>query len=65
MQEKILKISDLKSITGLSRSSIYRASADGSFPRPIKLGQRSSGWLKSEIDDWLTERVSASRSGEA
>ncbi|MBL4753708.1 MAG: AlpA family phage regulatory protein [Flavobacteriales bacterium] len=34
------------------------------FPRPIKLGLRASGWLESEISDWIDQRIKASRSGE-
>ncbi|MGI3477001.1 helix-turn-helix transcriptional regulator, partial [Providencia stuartii] len=28
--------------------------------KPIKLG-RSSRWLKSEVEQWLNERITASR----
>lgn len=45
----------------LSRSSIYDLIAKGKFPRPIKLGARSVGWLDSDIDNWLRERVAESR----
>jgi prophage regulatory protein len=31
----------------------------GRFPKPIKLGERGSGWLTSEIDAWLQSRVDA------
>lgn len=64
MQEHILKLSDVIRITGMSGSSIYRGAANGTFPKQIKLGERSSGWLKSEIDQWLQERIEASRKGE-
>lgn len=45
--------------TGLSRSEIYRRVAAGRFPRPIKLGERSSAWNSSEIDGWIQARISA------
>lgn len=63
MAEQILKLSEVKRITGLSSSSIYRMASkeQARFPSPIKLGQRSSGWLKSEVDQWLNERIEASR----
>jgi prophage regulatory protein len=47
----------------LSRSSIYDLIAKGKFPRPIKLGVRSVGWLDSEIEEWIRGRVEASRGG--
>lgn len=63
MSQQILKLSEVKLITGLSGSSIYRKAADpeDSFPKPIKLSIRSSGFLQSEISQWLQERIEASR----
>lgn len=63
MVEQIYKFLEVKNTTGLSRSSIYRGAAKGTFPKPIKLSQRSSGWLKSEVDKWLEDRIAASRNG--
>lgn len=34
---------------------------DDSFPRPIKLGRSSVGWLSTEIDDWLLNKAEESR----
>lgn len=39
---------------------IYKLIKDGAFPKPIKLG-RSSRWLKSEVENWLQERINQSR----
>ena len=63
MSQQILKLSEVKRITGMSGSSIYRGAANGTFPKQIKLGERSSGWLKSEVEQWLQERIEASRTG--
>ncbi|WP_417535599.1 helix-turn-helix transcriptional regulator [Methylophaga sp.] len=63
MSQKILKLSDVKHITRKSGSAIYRDAAIGKFPKPIKLGQRSSGWLESEIQNWLQECIETSRCG--
>lgn len=65
MSNSILRLPLVKSRTGLSRSSIYMSAAEGKFPRPIRLGVRSVGWLESEIDSWLASRVEASRKAKA
>ena len=65
MTQQILKLKELTLITRLSGGSIYRKARQGTFPSPIKLGERSSGWLTSEVDRWLEERIAASRNGEA
>lgn len=59
--ERILRLPQVKSATGLSRSSIYAKAKSGEFPRHITLGIRCVGWLESEVQDWINSRVTASR----
>lgn len=48
-----------------SRSGIYYMVKPGSpmfdptFPRPVKIGARSIGWIESEIDDWIKTKATA------
>jgi prophage regulatory protein len=60
---KIVKRPVVESITGLSRSSIYAKMDNDSFPKAVKLGIRSVGWLEHEIQAWIENRISESRSG--
>lgn len=57
----ILRRKQVEARIGLSRSTIYEAVATGTFPKPIKLGAQSVGWIEAEVDAWLRERVAASR----
>ncbi len=50
---KFLKLHQVMAITGLSRSSIYLAVAEGRFPKQIALGARSVAWASNEIEDWM------------
>lgn len=65
MAEQFIKLSETKSITTLSGSSLYRMAAAGLFPKPIKIGIRSSAWRRSEVEQWMEDRIAASRSEEA
>ena len=58
---KILRLNAVTSRTGLSRSSIYEQISRGFFPRPISLGKRSVGWLDADVNNWIEERIEASR----
>ena len=58
---QILRLPTVKARTGLSRSTIYMYVKDGVFPKPVSLGARAVGWLDSEIDDWIDQRVKDSR----
>ncbi|WP_123658989.1 helix-turn-helix transcriptional regulator [Salinisphaera japonica] len=53
---QILRIREVVSRTGLSRSSIYEQVKRGEFPAPLRLDQRARGWLESEIDAWIKSR---------
>lgn len=54
--DRIIKLREVITITGLSRSSIYLLIKKGTFPAQIKLSTRSSGWFWSEINSWVMSR---------
>ena len=59
--QTILRLPEVKARTGLSRSTIYLRIAEGVFPGPISLGARSVGWVESEIDAWIAQRIEQRR----
>ncbi len=61
MTHTILRLPQVKIRVGLSRSSIYLAVSQGTFPKSVSLGARAVGWLESEVDAWLSQRVELSR----
>ena len=54
---KILSLGDVKSLTTLSTSSIYRMMKSGDFPKQVKLSVQSVGWLASEVHIWIDARI--------
>jgi len=61
MSHTILRLPQVKSRTGLSRSSIYLRMANGEFPESISLGGRAVGWLEHDVDEWIVARIEESR----
>ena len=59
MSHQILKLKEISSLTKLSSSTIYRLVQAGKFPRPIKLAAHASGWLESDIENWIEARQKA------
>ena len=57
VMSKILKVKEVAEELNVSVQQIYKLVSKGRFPKPIKLGERGSGWLTSEIDAWLQSRV--------
>lgn len=54
---RILRLPEVKSTTGLSRSSIYAHIKKGTFPKMHKLGERAVGWKSTDIEAWLNSRA--------
>jgi len=57
MSKKIIKIALVQQHTTFSRSTVYRLAAEGKFPKPIKLSERSSGWIEQEVLDYLDDCI--------
>lgn len=51
--EAHLKLSTVVAVTGLSKSTIRRRIADGSFPGPIRHGKRCTRWVSRDVAAWL------------
>lgn len=47
--------------TALSRSSLYLAVKEGSFPAPIRIGARSVAWRCEDIETWKLTRPQAGK----
>ena len=62
---RILRLPEVQRRTGLSRSTIYVRLDRGLFPKPVSLGARAVGWIESEVDEWIRERIAESRDGAA
>ena len=50
---RVLRREEVTRLTGLARATIYKKVADGTFPPPLRLGDRAVGWRASDISDWL------------
>lgn len=64
---KILRMKQLIELTALSRSTLYdmmdvkSKRYDPSFPRVIKLTEATVGWLESEVNAWIDNKIKQSR----
>ena len=62
---KVIKIATVKELTALSTASIYRLMKKGTFPKQIKLAERSSAWSLEEVYSWIEEKKDARDGGES
>lgn len=65
MATAIIRLQQVRRLTGLSRSEIYRRMALGEFPAKVQIGQRSVGWSEEEITQWVDACIKRSRQAAA
>ena len=53
--ERILRLKTVLDRTGLSRSTLYRKIADGTFPSQIKISTHGAGWRESAVSRWIAD----------
>jgi prophage regulatory protein len=57
IKDALLRRTVVQTITGLSRSSLYAAIKDGTFPSPLKIGKRAVAWRTSDINTWIANQT--------
>lgn len=54
---RFLRVNDVVATIGLSRATIYRMIANGTFPRQVRLTQQCAGWWQHDVDCWVQSRL--------
>lgn len=55
--EKIIRLKTVLARTGLSRSTMYRKIAEGTFPRQVPISVHGAGWRESAVNRWIADPV--------
>lgn len=58
---RIVRLPEVKALTGLSRSTVYERIREGQFPKPVGLGGRNVGWVEGEVTAWIQGRITIAR----
>jgi prophage regulatory protein len=53
----LIRIKEVMSMTGLSKSSIYTYKNKGEFPNPIQLSSRSVAWVRVDVEQWVLDKI--------
>jgi prophage regulatory protein len=56
--DRIIRLRTVLDRTGLSRSTVYRKIAEGTFPRQVRISVHGAGWRESAINRWIADPVS-------
>ena len=59
--ERIIRLKTVLDRTGLSRSTIYRKIAEGTFPSQVKISIHGAGWHESAVSGWIADPAAYGR----
>ena len=54
--DSFLRWREVQSITGLSKTTVWRLQKKGQFPKNYRLGENSVGIRASELAEWMQSR---------
>jgi predicted DNA-binding transcriptional regulator AlpA len=63
--DRVLRFKEVTRKVGLSRSHIHSLITQDKFPPILKLGDRASGFLESQVNAWLEHRIAQSQTDTA
>jgi prophage regulatory protein len=56
--ERLLRLKEVRSLTGLGASTIYRLISEHRFPKQLHpLGNKIAAWRASEVSAWIAARA--------
>ncbi|HML07278.1 MAG TPA: AlpA family transcriptional regulator [Xanthobacteraceae bacterium] len=55
--DRLIRIGEVKRLTGLSTATLYRKMSVNQFPRPVQLGAAARAWPLSEVQEWIVQRI--------
>ena len=58
-KERLIRLDEVMSRTGLTRSLLFKLVKVKSFPRSISLAGSAVAWPESKIDGWIAARIEA------
>jgi len=66
--DRLIRLPEVKFLTGLSRTQIYRLEACGRFAKRVKLGNgptSATAWPESAVAQWIADRIAESQQAAA
>jgi len=62
---RLIRMKQVREITSLSPTTIYRKIATGDFPKQLKLTDKTCAWVEQEIYDFIDRKIAERSEREA
>lgn len=56
-RDRLIRKPELFLMIGLSDATVWRMERIGRFPKRLRIGGNSVGWLESEVMEWLRAKA--------
>lgn len=56
-RDRLLRLAEVESVTGLRKSSIYGLQRRGLFPNAVRISARCTAWPESAVLAWVQARI--------
>jgi prophage regulatory protein len=60
-ENRIIRLHELKTITGLSTATIWRKEKENTFPKRRKISKRAVGWTHDEVINWIDRQIATEK----
>jgi prophage regulatory protein len=54
---KFLRLNQVREITSLSKSTIYKMISEKRFPRQIQIGPQQVVWTMHDVQNWMNQKI--------
>ena len=53
----LIPLEEVIARAAISKTVIYKQIRQGTFPRPVPVGERRRAWVETEIEAWIAARI--------
>ena len=53
---EVIRPKELSKMLSISQPTLWRMEKRGELPKKVQISERTVGWLKSDIQDWLESK---------
>lgn len=58
-RDRLIRISEVESLIGCKKSTVYNMLKNKTFPKPIRFSSRMVAWSETAVLQWMQDRINA------
>ena len=62
-RDRLIRLTEVESLIGCKKSTIYAMLKEGTFPKPIRFSARMVVWPETSVMQWVQDRINQAAPG--